>query len=237
MWYERLPEKVFQSLEAKLEKAATNYEASLLLAAQLPQRMGLLLAWLMDLLVQVSMSSSINGTSVEMLGVRLSPVLCNGSATVEERLAKIAAMILQDKIDERLEREEMLAAAAFQQQMAAQQQAAHAQWEAEQEQLRAWGGQAAPMPGTEDLSQWMAGVDAAGGGGSGIDVSGWSKEDVAEWIASIEEGGADLAQRMLEEEIDGACLGAIERSDLARFGIATLGPQKKLLARIQELVG
>lgn len=140
LWYEKLPSKVFQTLEAKLEKAATNYEvrsrrgvvarvtqrrrwqASLLLAAQLPQREGLLLAWLMDLLVQVSISASLNGSTVEALGVQvrtrapsqrqastrnvarcgpcsqLSPVLCDGNSIVYEKLCKIAAMILQDKV-------------------------------------------------------------------------------------------------------------------------------------------
>ena len=69
-------------------------------------------------------------------------MLCDGNAIVHEKLCKIAAMILQDKVhcfvfrdffclifkkiiytecrfaqvDERLEREEMLAAAVFQQQ-------------------------------------------------------------------------------------------------------------------------
>ena len=47
--------------------------------------------------------------------------------------------------------------------------------------------------------------------------------------------GADLAQRMLEEESDGECLAAIERSDLKRFGLTKLGPQKKLLNQIASL--
>jgi hypothetical protein len=48
-----------------------------LLAAQLPQREGLLLAWLMDLLVQVSMNSALNGTTVMFLGEQVSDVCCS----------------------------------------------------------------------------------------------------------------------------------------------------------------
>ncbi len=216
LWYERLPTKIFQSLEAKLEKAATNYEASLLLAAQLPQRHGLLLAWLMDLLVQVTMSSTINGTTVEMLGAQLSPVLCNGNQIVAEKLAKIAAMILQDKVDERIEREEMLAAAAFQSQMRHQQQQS------------SFDDDAPPQYQYQQQQQYQQQSGAA-------DVHSWTKEDVSEWVASVDGGGSDIADRMLDEEIDGECLLALERSDLARFGVTTLGPQKKLLAAIAAL--
>ena len=34
------------------------------------------------------MSSSINGTTVEMLGAQLSPVLCDGNTVVADKLAK-----------------------------------------------------------------------------------------------------------------------------------------------------
>jgi hypothetical protein len=229
LWYERLPTKIFQSLEAKLEKAATNYEASLLLAAQLPQRNGLLLAWLMDLLVQVTMSSSINGTTVEMLGAQLSPVLCNGNQVVADKLAKIAAMILQDKVDERLEREEMLAAAAFQQQMRAE-PAPYAQQQQQQQYAQQYYDQ-------QDVQAYGAPQFVQNDGGAFGDVHQWTKDDVSQWVASVDGGGSDIAERMFEEEIDGECLLALERSDLARFGITTLGPQKKLLNAIAALRG
>ena len=79
---------------------------------------------------------------------------------------------------------------------------------------------------------------ARGLGGSGAaagDVRTWSKEEVSEWVASVDGGGSDIAERMLSEEIDGECLLALERSDLARFGLTTLGPQKKLLSAIAAL--
>ena len=76
-----------------------------------------------------------------------------------------------------------------------------------------------------------------GGGGGGGDVHSWTKEDVFEWVAAVDGGGSDMAERMLEEEIDGECLLALERSDLARFGLTTLGPQKKLLTAIAALGG
>jgi hypothetical protein len=69
------------------------------------------------------------------------------------------------------------------------------------------------------------------------DVHQWTKDDVSQWVASIDGGGSDIAERMFEEEIDGECLLALERSDLARFGITTLGPQKKLLNAIAALRG
>jgi hypothetical protein len=241
LWYERLPTKIFQSLEAKLEKAATNYEASLLLAAQLPQRNGLLLAWLMDLLVQVTMSSTINGTTVEMLGAQLSPVLCNGNQIVAEKLAKIAAMILQDKVDERIEREEMLAAAAFQSQMnqMRQQQAqqldedtlSYPQYQYQQQQQQYQQQQQQQQHQQQQQQQQQHHQH------QGADVHAWTKEDVSEWVAAVDGGGSDIADRMLEEEIDGECLLALERSDLARFGVTTLGPQKKLLNAIAALRG
>jgi len=48
-------------------------------------------------------------------------------------------------------------------------------------------------------------------------------------------GGDDLAQRLYQEEIDGECLIALEMSDMARYGVTKLGPQKKLQAAIQML--
>jgi len=67
------------------------------------------------------------------------------------------------------------------------------------------------------------------------DASTWTKGDVSSWVATVDGGGSDIAERMLDEEIDGECLLALERSDLARFGVTTLGPQKKLLASIAAL--
>lgn len=74
-WYRRLPVRIFQPLHHKLEKAATSYEASLLLAAQLPQRAGLLFAWLMQMAADVLTNGDVNQVTVEELSQSIAPVL------------------------------------------------------------------------------------------------------------------------------------------------------------------
>uniref|UniRef100_A0A7S1VRZ8 Uncharacterized protein n=1 Tax=Sexangularia sp. CB-2014 TaxID=1486929 RepID=A0A7S1VRZ8_9EUKA len=213
LFYKRLPKPIFQPLEEKLHKAATSYEASMLLAAQLPQQHGLLLAWIMVLFVEVCLNSSMNGVSVAECGNVVGPLLVNSDDSVVTKLRRIAAVILQDKLDERVELDEMMAM-----------QNDENFFEPVSEQYyytQQSDGSAEPLPPSSDsvADEYST-------------VSSWTVEDVA---AFVEMSGLADPSLFVSEDIDGESLMLLDDESLQRLGVTKLGPRKKLMKLISEL--
>eukprot|EP01108_Squamamoeba_japonica_P007078 TRINITY_DN588_c0_g1_i1.p1 TRINITY_DN588_c0_g1~~TRINITY_DN588_c0_g1_i1.p1 ORF type:complete len:316 (-),score=196.12 TRINITY_DN588_c0_g1_i1:8-955(-) len=258
-WYRRLPVRLFQPLHAKLEKAATTYEASLLLAAQLPQRAGLLFAWLMQLATDVLTNGDVNQVTVAELSASLAPVLiATDNPIIQAKLPRIIATILHDKLDERQERQEALQGGFSE----------SASFDFDDEETST----SAPAPRSEAATSKPGGAagdndddddDDDSSSDLGFDetdsdeeddtvadsapaapavadkVDKWSTERVADWLR--EELGDtisnidDVCNNFLEDDIDGVALPMLDKADLVRLGITKIGQQKKFFLCVKTL--
>lgn len=227
-WYSSLPVRIFQPLHEKLIRAATSYEASLLLAAQLPQRAGLLFAWLMQLGTDVLANGDVNQVTVEELSKNLAPVLIQtDNEVIKTKLPRIIAVILRDKLDERTERQEALQGAV----------------------------DSSSFDFDEDDDEEEAG---GGGGGDGGEanavlspddadavpkapvekVDTWSVQRVAEWMRGLGDQFpecAEIAANLERDMVDGASLIVLDKADVVRLGVTKIGLQKKFFKLVDDL--
>jgi hypothetical protein len=216
LFYKRLPVRIFQPLEEKLHKAATSYEASMLLAAQLPQQHGLLLAWIMVLFVEVCLNSSMNSVSVADCGNVIGPLLVKSDDSVVTKLRRIAAVILQDKLDERVELDEMMAMQHDENFF----EPVSDQYYFTQQGDGSGAANPPPPPPPDSLGDEYS------------TVSTWTVDDVA---AFVEMSGLADPSLFISEDIDGESLVLLDDEALQALGVTKLGPRKKLLKLISEL--
>jgi hypothetical protein len=224
-WYASLPVRIFQPLHDKLTRAATSYEASLLLAAQLPQRAGLLFAWLMQLGTDVLTNADVNQVTIEELSGTIASVLIQtDNDVIKAKLPRIMAVILRDKVDERTERQEALHGVVVE-------SSSFDFDESDDEAPPA----AAAAPATDALlppplpPAHAAPVEK---------VDTWSVERVATWLRSLADqipDAADVAANFERDQIDGSSLIMLDKADIVRLGLTKIGPQKKFFKLVDEL--
>jgi len=76
---------------------------------------------------------------------------------------------------------------------------------------------------------------------AGKDFEQWGTEDVLEWVLELDGGKfkkyeAALAVNVKTENIDGSCLGSLDKGDLHRLGVTDFKDKAELLAHIQERI-
>jgi len=76
---------------------------------------------------------------------------------------------------------------------------------------------------------------------AGKDFEQWSTEHVLKWVLQLESGKfkkyeAALVVNVKTENIDGSCLGSLDKGDLHRLGVTDFKDKAELLAHIQERI-
>jgi hypothetical protein len=227
-WYASLPVRIFQPLHDKLTRAATSYEASLLLAAQLPQRAGLLFAWLMQLGTDVLTNADVNQVTIEELSGTIASVLIQtDNDVIKTKLPRIMAVILRDKVDERTERQEALHGVVV--------ESSSFDFDESDDEAppAAVDAAAAAAPGADAL---LPPAPAQAAAVEKVDT--WSVERVATWLRSLADqipDAADVAANFERDQIDGPSLVMLDKADIVRLGLTKIGPQKKFFKLVDEL--
>jgi hypothetical protein len=71
----------------------------------------------------------------------------------------------------------------------------------------------------------------------GIDISKWSKEQVADEVAGLGTAFEEYTQMVIANDIDGKTLAILTSEDLEDAGMAKGLHRKKILAKVEELSG
>ena len=82
-----------------------------------------------------------------------------------------------------------------------------------------------------------AGASAEAPSFDDIDISKWSKEEVAQEVAGMGEAFEEYKQMVLDNDIDGKVLGSLTSDDLEGAGVDKSAHREEILARVTELNG
>jgi len=177
----------------------------------------LIFAWLMQLATDVLANGDVNMMTVEELGKTIAPALIlTENEVISNKLPRIIAVILRDKLDERTERQEALQGAAG--------ESSSFDFEDEDDPPPREDAAAAPVP------------EVAPSPPSNT-VESWDVQRVAEWIRGMAESlpeANEIATNFERDLVDGASLVALDKADFVRLGVAKIGVQKKLMKAIDD---
>jgi hypothetical protein len=217
-YYSSLPTRIFSHHPlSKLQKAATSYQASMLMAAQLPQRPALLLGWLVRLLTEIVLNADVNGATRQRLAEYFAPALVNGAEAGPDVVRKVVAFVttlINDKVEETVERQGMVSS---------------------------YNSEGIVSSSAHSDRASVAGEAAVGGASVGI--SDWSVTDVADWCRSLAEYNLEhagwinqVADALAFEEIDGETLAEVRMEDMAALGVEVPERQQLFITAVEQLV-